>query len=110
MGRRRAIAVTATTTAANAIARTIGGNCLTVADGHYEGDGPLDNNVAPISDSKNDLSGYAAPVFAVKPTNGPCGCAESLYAFESIWARLAEHAHLIAIDLPDSAVPISLTS
>jgi pimeloyl-ACP methyl ester carboxylesterase len=25
---------------------------------------------------------------------------ESLYAFESIWARLAEHAHVIAVDLP----------
>jgi pimeloyl-ACP methyl ester carboxylesterase len=25
---------------------------------------------------------------------------ESLFAFEPIWARLAEHAHLVAIDLP----------
>jgi pimeloyl-ACP methyl ester carboxylesterase len=25
---------------------------------------------------------------------------ESLYAFEPIWSRLAEHAHLVAIDLP----------
>ena len=25
---------------------------------------------------------------------------ESLYAFEAIWSRLAEHAHLVAIDLP----------
>lgn len=25
---------------------------------------------------------------------------ESLYAFEPIWSRLAEHAHLIAVDLP----------
>jgi pimeloyl-ACP methyl ester carboxylesterase len=25
---------------------------------------------------------------------------ESLYAFEPTWSQLAEHAHLIAIDLP----------
>jgi hypothetical protein len=25
---------------------------------------------------------------------------ESLYTFEQIWSRLAEHAHLVAIDLP----------
>src|SRR6185503_2771514 len=25
---------------------------------------------------------------------------ESLYAFEPTWSRLAEHAHLVAIDLP----------
>src|SRR5260370_40550166 len=26
---------------------------------------------------------------------------ESLYTFEQMWPRLAEHAHLVAIDLPD---------
>ena len=25
---------------------------------------------------------------------------ESLYTFEQMWSRLAEHAHLVAIDLP----------
>jgi len=25
---------------------------------------------------------------------------ESLFAFEQMWARLAEHTHLVAIDLP----------
>src|SRR5262249_58217960 len=25
---------------------------------------------------------------------------ESLFAFEPMWARLAEHAHLVAVDLP----------
>src|SRR5918998_5153413 len=25
---------------------------------------------------------------------------ESLYAFEATWSRLAEHAHLVAVDLP----------
>ena len=25
---------------------------------------------------------------------------ESLYTFEQIWSRLAEHAHLVAVDLP----------
>jgi pimeloyl-ACP methyl ester carboxylesterase len=29
-----------------------------------------------------------------------CPWPESLYAFDQIWGRLAEHAHLVAIDLP----------
>ena len=29
-----------------------------------------------------------------------CPWPESMYAYESIWARLAQHAHLIAVDLP----------
>ena len=52
-GRRRAIAVTATTTAANAIARTIGGSSLTIVGGRYERVGSRDKNVLLASDSKN---------------------------------------------------------
>jgi pimeloyl-ACP methyl ester carboxylesterase len=29
-----------------------------------------------------------------------CPWPESLYAFDQIWSRLAEHAHLVAVDLP----------
>ena len=30
---------------------------------------------------------------------------ESLFAFEPMWARLAEQAHLVAVDLPGSVIP-----
>jgi hypothetical protein len=30
---------------------------------------------------------------------------ESLYAFDQMWDRLAEHAHLVAVDPPASGIP-----
>ena len=34
---------------------------------------------------------------------------ESLFAFAPMWSRLAEHTHLVAIDLPGSATPSAAT-
>src|ERR1700747_1846902 len=38
----------------------------------------------------------AREVSAILLSPGP----ESLFTFEQLWSRLAEHAHLVAIDLP----------
>jgi pimeloyl-ACP methyl ester carboxylesterase len=53
------------------------------------------------------IDGLSVRVAESDPASAPdvhalllCPWPESLYAFEATWSRLAEHAHLVAVDLP----------
>src|SRR6201981_639545 len=62
------------------------------------------STISPIKPTPRTIDGFSiryaesAPreVSAILLSPWP----ESLYTFEQMWPRLAEHAHLIAIDLP----------